>query len=158
MRTGWGFDVHPLDGQPPLILAGVVVSEILGVTATSDGDVLAHAVADALLGAAVLGDVGEHFPSDDPSSQGANSMELLARSVSLARDAGWQPGHVDTTVIAQAVRISPHRAAIRSSLAATLGLDVGAVSVKATTTDGLGLVGRGEGIAAVASLTVEPLS
>ena len=85
-------------------------------------------------------------------------MGLLGRSVSLARDAGWQPAHVDTTVIVQAVRISPHREAMRSSLASILGLDVSAVSVKATTTDGLGLVGRGEGIAAVASLTVEPLS
>lgn len=157
-RVGWGFDAHRLDGEPPLKLGGVVVSDTVGVTATSDGDVLAHAVADALLGACSLGDLGEHFPSDDPASAGIDSMSILGRAVAMATGAGWAPGHVDVTVVAQSVRIAPHRDAIVESLAAALSLDAGAVSVKATTTDGLGFVGEGRGIAAMAVLTVTALT
>ncbi|MGH3650809.1 MAG: 2-C-methyl-D-erythritol 2,4-cyclodiphosphate synthase [Acidimicrobiia bacterium] len=157
-RVGWGFDAHRLDGEPPLKLGGVVVSESVGVSATSDGDVLAHAVTDALLGACVLGDIGEHFPSDDPESRGADSMALLEQTAALAAAAGWGPTHLDVTVVAESIRVGPHRRAIAQSLAEVLGLGTEAVSVKATTTDGLGFIGSGEGLAAMAVLSVEPLT
>lgn len=153
-RVGWGFDAHRLDGRPPLKLGGVAVSDDAGVSATSDGDVLAHAVTDALLGACALGDIGEHFPSDDPSSAGADSMDLLRSVVVVAADAGWRPAHVDTTVVSQSVRVAPHREAIVTGLADALGVSSEAVSVKATTTDGLGFIGRDEGLAVVAVVSV----
>lgn len=158
MRVGWGFDAHPLDGDPPLRLGGVVVSDTVGVSATSDGDVLAHAVTDALLGACVLGDIGQHFPSEDPSLLGADSMSLLAKAVTMASAAQWEPVHVDVTVVAEDVRVAPHRDAIRSGLADVMSIQIGNVSVKATTTDGLGFIGKGEGVAAIAIVTVEALS
>jgi 2-C-methyl-D-erythritol 2,4-cyclodiphosphate synthase len=157
IRVGWGFDAHPLDGEPPLLLGGVTVSETIGVSATSDGDVLAHAVIDAILGACALGDLGEHFPSEDPDLEGADSMELLLRTVVMARTSGWQVRNVDATVIAESVRIAAFRGEIRERLAGALGLDTGWVSVKATTTDGLGLIGGGQGLAVVAVVTVGPL-
>jgi 2-C-methyl-D-erythritol 2,4-cyclodiphosphate synthase len=113
-------------------------------------------VTDALLGAAVLGDIGEHFPSDNADNYGADSMAMLARVVSLAAESGFIPAHVDVTVVAGDIAIAPHRESIRVALAGVLGLNVDAVSVKATTTDGLGFVGRGEGLAAVAVVTVQP--
>jgi 2-C-methyl-D-erythritol 2,4-cyclodiphosphate synthase len=157
-RVGWGFDAHRLDGEPPLKLGGVVVSETHGVTATSDGDVLAHAVTDAVMGACALGDIGEHFPSHDPSMAGVDSIFLLRQAATMATAAGWRVAHVDVTVVVEEVRVSPHRAAIVANLADALAADPGAVSVKATTTDGLGFVGRGEGLAAVAVVTVTPSS
>jgi 2-C-methyl-D-erythritol 2,4-cyclodiphosphate synthase len=157
-RVGWGFDAHPLNGEPPLIVGGVSVSSTVGASATSDGDVLAHAVTDAVLGACVLSDIGEHFPSDDPVLAGADSLDLLGQASVMAIDAGWQIEHVDATVVVQEVAIAPHRAEIRSNLARSLGIDPHMVSVKATTTDGLGFIGRGEGFAAVAVVTVRPLS
>lgn len=156
-RAGWGFDAHRLDGEPPLKLGGVVVSQSLGVTATSDGDVLAHAVIDALMGACVLGDIGQHFPPDDPTMAGADSMVLLRQAATMATAAGFRVEHVDVTVIAETVRVSPHRATIAAGLAEALTADVGAVSVKATTTDGLGFIGSGDGLAAVAIVTVGPV-
>ena len=153
-RVGWGFDAHRLDGDPPLKLGGVVVSDSEGVSATSDGDVVAHAVTDALLGACVLGDLGEHFPSDDPGSRGADSMGLLGQAVAMATDSGWQTSHVDITVVAQAIRVAPHREEIARNLAQVLGVAGDVVSVKATTTDGLGFIGEGHGMAAIAVLTV----
>ncbi|MEX2652256.1 MAG: 2-C-methyl-D-erythritol 2,4-cyclodiphosphate synthase [Acidimicrobiia bacterium] len=156
-QVGWGFDAHPLNGKPPLLLGGVTVSETVGVSATSDGDVLAHAVIDALLGACSLGDLGEHFPSDDPALKGADSMELLGRTVVMATKSGWQVSHVDATVIAETVRIAFFRGEIRARLAEALGLAVESVSVKATTTDGLGFIGSGEGLAVVAVVTVGAL-
>jgi 2-C-methyl-D-erythritol 2,4-cyclodiphosphate synthase len=156
-RVGWGFDAHPLDGEPPLLLGGVIVSDSVGVSATSDGDLLAHAVIDALLGASCLGDLGEHFPPDDPDLEGADSMELLVRTVGMAAGAGWRVDHVDATVISESVRIAAFRSEIRSQLAGALELEIEAVSVKATTTDGLGFIGRGEGLAVVAVVTVGAL-
>ena len=156
-RVGWGFDAHPLDGDPPLIIGGVEVSDQVGVSATSDGDVLAHAVADAVLGAATLSDIGEHFPSDDPAMAGASSLDVLAQAAAMAVGAGWQVIHLDATVIAQDVRIAPHRPLMRVNLARALGVVVELVSVKATTTDGLGFIGRGEGLGAVAVVTVTAL-
>lgn len=155
MRVGFGFDAHRLVGEGRILLGGVVVSEELGVAATSDGDVAAHAVADALLGAAALGDLGTFFPSDDPSSQGADSMAILGEVVQRVGEAGLRPSSLDLTVVAEEIRVAPHRGHIREMLAGALGVDVDRVSVKATTTDGLGWVGRGEGIAASAVAVLE---
>ena len=151
---GWGFDAHRLDGDPPLKLGGVVVSATHGVSATSDGDLLAHAVTDALMGAAVLGDIGEHFPSDDPLMSNVDSMFLLRQAATMATAAGWAVSHVDVTVVAEGIRVSPHREAIVANVADSLAATVSSVSVKATTTDGLGFIGRGEGLAAIAVVTV----
>ena len=128
------------------------------MSATSDGDVLAHAVTDAVLGACVLSDIGEHFPSGDPALAGADSLDLLGQSVVMSVAAGWQIEHVDATVVIETVLIAPHRAEIRVNLARALGIIPELVSVKATTTDGLGFIGRGEGLAAVAVVTVSALS
>ena len=149
MRVGWGADAHRFGGVGPTLLGGVVVDAARGVEATSDGDVLAHAVADALLGAAALGDLGALFPSGDPRSAGANSMDLLAEVVGRVAAAGYRVGSLDATVIAERVRVAPHREAIRGRLAAVLGTGLDAVSVKGTSTDGLGFLGRDEGLAAV---------
>lgn len=153
MRVGSGFDAHRFDpAQAPLRLGGVVVDADRGVAATSDGDVLAHAVADALFGAAALGDLGSHFRPDE--SQGADSMELLTQAVAAVAAAGLRPTSVDTTVISESVRIAPHRDQIRSRLAAALGIDLDRVSVKGTTTDGMGAIGSDEGVAATAIVVV----
>lgn len=157
-RVGWGFDAHRFGGDPPVVLAGVDVSSTRGVLATSDGDVAAHAVIDALLGAAALGDLGSHYPSSEEKWHGANSMDLLARAARMAADAGVRSESVDLTIIAQAERVAPHREAMRSNLASVLGLEIGAVSVKATTTDGMGFIGAGEGIAAVAVVVASSAS
>lgn len=153
-RTGWGFDAHRLNDNPPLLLGGVAVSDIHGVDATSDGDVVAHAVTDAVLGACVLGDMGDWFPSSDPAFHGADSMALLSAAVGEAGRGGWAVEHLDVTVVAESVRVAPHRELIRGALAAALGVGPEVVSVKATTTDGLGFTGTGSGIAAVAVVTV----
>lgn len=154
MRTGFGFDVHAFGGAPPLLLCGVVVDDAAGLSGTSDADVAAHAVGDALLGAAVLGDLGTHFPSSDARFAGADSMVLLGEIVAMVAQAGFGVEHVDLTVVAESVRVEPHRAAMREELAACLGIEAAAVSIKATSTDGLGLIGRGEGVAAMAVATV----
>lgn len=156
MRVGQGVDVHRLGGDGPLILLGVEVSADAGLIGTSDADAGAHAVADALLGAAAMGDMGDHFPSDDPQWVGADSMELLATVVGLLAEAGWAVANVDVTLLIQTVRIGPHRLAMRERLAEVLRIDAGRVSVKATTTDQLGLIGRAEGVAALATALIEP--
>ncbi len=155
VRVGWGFDVHPLNDEPPVILGGVVVDSTVGVHATSDGDVAAHAVCDAVLGAASLGDLGQHFPSTDPAWADASSLDLLRRVLDMAAHAGVRITFVDVTVVAEHVRVSPFREQIAAGLAGALGIAASNVSVKATTTDGLGLVGRAEGIAAMAVVTAE---
>ena len=154
VKIGWGFDAHRFGGSGPIVLAGVVVDETRGIEATSDGDVVAHAVADALLGALALGDIGVHFPSSDPEMEGIDSMELLARVVRIVEDRAHLVGNVDVTVIAQSVRIGPHRDDMRDRLAATMRIDRSAVSVKATTTDAMGSIGRDEGIAVTAAVTL----
>ena len=130
------------------MLGGVEITHDRGPIAHSDGDVLLHALADALLGAAALGDIGQHFPDNDPAYAGADSRVLLRRVVALVRAAGYAVANVDVTVLAQRPKLAPHRDAMRANIAADLGLDIGAVSVKATTTEGLGPVGREEAIAA----------
>ena len=156
VRVGWGFDAHRFGGPGPLLLAGVVVDAQRGVVATSDGDVAAHAAADAVLGAGALGDLGWFFPSTDPQWEGADSMDLLRRAVAELAAAGLVPSGMDLTVVAETVRVAPHRPALRAALAAALGLAAERVSVKATSTDGLGWVGADEGIAAVAVVTAVP--
>lgn len=151
---GWGFDAHALNDEPPLLLGGVEVSVTRGLAATSDGDVLAHAITDAVLGACVLGDLGEHFPSSDPRFESVSSLSLLTEVAGMAAGAGFVVSHVDATVIAEMVRIAPYRQAIRGNLANALGIPVDIISVKATTTDGLGFTGTSQGVAAVAVVTV----
>lgn len=153
MRVGFGMDAHRFGGEGPIRLAGVVVAEDRGLVGTSDADVVAHAVADALLGAAGLGDLGSFFPSDDLRWQGADSMELLADVIGHFHAAELSAEWLDTTVIAESVRIAPHREAIRHALAAALAVPDTAVSIKATSTDGMGFTGRDEGIAAIAVVT-----
>jgi 2-C-methyl-D-erythritol 2,4-cyclodiphosphate synthase len=155
LRVGWGFDAHRFSARGSVRLAGIIVDDQRGVDATSDGDVLAHAVADALLGAAALGDLGAWFPSSDPASSDADSMGLLRRVVAMVAEAGHRVGSVDATVVAETVRVAPHRDAIRAALGAGLDIDPASVSVKATTTDGLGFLGRDEGIAAMAVVVLE---
>ena len=152
MRVSWGFDAHRLGGDPPLLLAGVVADNERGVHATSDGDVVAHAVADALLGACGLGDLGAHFPSSDEQWAGADSLDLLGRVAEMC--SGVAIGYVDVTVISESIRVAPHRQAIRDNLAKVLAIDPDLVSVKATSTDGMGFLGRDEGLAAAALVTV----
>jgi 2-C-methyl-D-erythritol 2,4-cyclodiphosphate synthase len=154
MRIGWGFDAHRFGGAGPIVLAGVVVDPTRGIKATSDGDVVAHAVADALLGALALGDIGVHFPSSDPEMEGMDSMELLAKVVRIVEDRGSLVGNIDVTVIAQSVRIGPHREEMRDRLAAIVRIDRSSISVKATTTDEMGSIGRDEGLAVTAAVTV----
>ena len=154
VKIGWGFDAHRFGGSGPIVLAGVVVDKTRGIEATSDGDVVAHAVADALLGALALGDIGVHFPSSDPEMDGIDSMDLLARVVRIIEDRAHLVGNVDVTVIAQSVRIGPHRDDMRDRLAAIMRIDRSSVSVKATTTDAMGSIGRDEGIAVTAAVTL----
>jgi 2-C-methyl-D-erythritol 2,4-cyclodiphosphate synthase len=152
LRVGLGFDAHRFGGKPPLVLGGVIIDAERGLEATSDGDAAAHAVSDALLGAVGLGDMGTHFPSSDERWRGADSMLMLNTVVKLVRASGWWVNNVDLTIIAQSVRIDPHRQAMRMALSEVLETD--AVSVKATTTDTMGFTGRGEGLAALAVVTV----
>jgi 2-C-methyl-D-erythritol 2,4-cyclodiphosphate synthase len=150
IRTGIGYDVHPFEQDRPLVLGGVRIPYEAGLGGHSDADVLAHAIIDALLGAAALGDIGQHFPAGDPRYRGANSLDLLRQTVALVAEAGHQVVNVDATVVAERPKVAPHVAAMRAALAEALSVEVSAVSVKATTTDRLGAVGRGEGIAALA--------
>ncbi|MCH8948968.1 MAG: 2-C-methyl-D-erythritol 2,4-cyclodiphosphate synthase [Chloroflexi bacterium] len=150
MRNGIGYDIHPLVQGRPLILGGVRIEHTAGLAGHSDGDVLCHALIDALLGAAALGDIGRHFPPGDERYRDARSLDLLREAVALVTNAGYAIVNVDATVIAEAPRLSPHIDDIRASVAGALAIDAGSVSVKATTADGLGALGRGEGIAALA--------
>jgi 2-C-methyl-D-erythritol 2,4-cyclodiphosphate synthase len=154
VATGIGWDSHRLVEGRPLILGGVTIPFALGLSGHSDADVLAHAVIDALLGAAGLGDIGEHFPDTDSRWAGADSIELLRAVVGLVADARHAVAHVDTTVVMERPKLGPHRAEIRASLAGALGIGVDRVNVKASTGEGMGFVGRGEGVAALAVVTL----
>ena len=155
MRAGIGYDIHRLAPARRLVLGGVAIEHPKGLVGHSDGDVLLHALMDALLGAANLGDLGRHFPSDDPAYAGASSLGLLKRVGALIREAGFAVASLDATVIAQAPRLAPHIGAMRDAIAGALGIESGRVSVKATTNDGLGVVGSGEAIAALAIALLE---
>ncbi|MCL4746011.1 MAG: 2-C-methyl-D-erythritol 2,4-cyclodiphosphate synthase [Burkholderiaceae bacterium] len=148
MRIGQGYDAHALVPGRKLMVGGVQVAHALGLLGHSDADVLLHAITDALLGAAGLGDIGRHFPDTDDRWRGADSRDLLRSAVTLVAGKGWSIANVDATVVAQAPRLAPHLVAITDSVAATLGLDRSRVNVKAKTTERLGFVGRGEGIEA----------
>ena len=158
LRVGHGYDVHRLTEGRALILGGVPVPFDRGLLGHSDADVLTHAVMDALLGAAALGDIGKLFPDSDAAYAGADSIALLERVTALLREHGWQVGNVDATVVAQAPRLAPYVPEMRRRLAEAMGLDVDCVSVKATTEERLGFTGSGEGMAAHAVALIERLN
>ncbi|HSS27128.1 MAG TPA: 2-C-methyl-D-erythritol 2,4-cyclodiphosphate synthase [Usitatibacter sp.] len=155
MRIGQGFDVHPLVSGRKLVIGGVEIAHDKGLLGHSDADVLLHAICDALLGAAALGDIGKHFPDSDPRYKGIDSRELLRHVAALLREKKLSVSNVDATIIAQAPRMAPHIPKMVANIAADLGLDAGRVNVKATTTEELGFTGRGEGIAVQAICLVE---
>ncbi len=155
IRSGIGFDVHPLVEGRDLVLGGVMIPYGKGLSGHSDGDVLSHAVIDALLGGCGLGDIGTHFPSTAPEFTGIEGRDLIKRTLCLLSGAGWQATYVDATIIADRPMLSPFMDEMRRGLASSLGVGSSNINIKATTTDGLGFVGRGEGIAAMAVATIE---
>jgi len=150
LRIGLGYDIHPLVKGRPLILGGVRVPFAQGLSGHSDADVISHAIADSLLGAAALGDIGTHFPNDDPVWKGADSLFLLQLVLNKIKRAGLIPANVDATLIAEKPKIASHVKAMRTNIARALSLPLWAVSVKATTNEGLGALGRGQGMACLA--------
>lgn len=147
-RVGHGYDAHRLVEGRPLILGGIEVPFEKGLAGHSDADVLLHALIDAVLGAAGMGDIGAHFPSSDPALEGISSVEMLTRAMEIVRGEGWRVENVDGTIVAQRPRLSPHTPAMREAIAATLGIEPERVNVKSKTTDGLGYTGAGEGMEA----------
>ena len=158
MRTGIGFDTHRLVDNRKLILGGVEIAYPQGLLGHSDADVLTHAIMDALLGAIADGDIGQHFPDTDPQWAGADSLLLLKAVTERLRSKGWRIGNIDATVLAERPKLMPHIPAMREKLAQAMAIDVDAVSVKATTVEGLGAIGRREGISTMAIATVFPLA
>jgi 2-C-methyl-D-erythritol 2,4-cyclodiphosphate synthase len=156
MRIGQGFDVHALVAGRKLIIGGVEIPHERGLAGHSDADVLLHAVCDALIGAAALGDIGTHFPDTDEKYRGIDSRKLLREVVNLLAGRRWRIVNIDATIIAQAPRMAPYIGAMRENIAADAGIDVGAVNVKAKTSEKLGFIGRGEGIAAEAVVLIAP--
>lgn len=157
IRIGHGYDVHRLAEGRKLILGGVGIPWEKGLLGHSDADVLTHAVMDALLGAAGLGDIGRHFPDTDPAYAGADSLRLLEHVMELLRERGFAVGNVDATVLAQRPKLAPHIPLMRANLARVMGVDPGRVNVKATTEEGLGFTGSGEGIAAHGVALIEKI-
>lgn len=155
-RTGIGYDVHRFVEGRPLVLGGITIPHDRGLDGHSDADVLLHAIADASLGAAALGDIGQHFPPADKQWKGADSRELLRLSVDLVKQAGWTLVNIDASVIAEAPKVNPHSAAMRLEIREVTGLPIDAISIKATTNERMGFVGRQEGIAAIAVVTIVP--
>lgn len=157
MRAGIGFDVHAFAEGRALVLGGVTIPGTRGLDGHSDADIVSHAIADAILGAAARGDLGRHFPSDDPSWKDVPSTTLLARTVEMVAGAGFRVASVDATIVLEQPHLAPYRDEMRKVIATILGIDMDAVSIKATTTDGLGLIGRGEGAAALAVAVLDEL-
>ena len=155
-RSGIGIDVHPLVEGRELVLGGVAIPFDMGLSGHSDGDVLTHAVIDAILGGTGLGDIGTHFPSSDPRYEGIASTELLRRTVEMIGSHRWRISYVDATILAERPMLNQYILEMRQSIAACLSLDIELINLKATTTDGLGFVGRGEGIASLVVATIEP--
>lgn len=155
MRIGIGYDVHKLQEGLPLWLGGIRIEHTKGLVGHSDADVLIHAICDALLGAAALGDIGQHFPDTDPAYKGIDSKVLLCHVCQLLRDKGYAIGNVDSIIAAQRPKLLPHISLMRQTLAECMGIDISQVSVKATTTEHLGFEGREEGISAQAVVTIE---
>jgi 2-C-methyl-D-erythritol 2,4-cyclodiphosphate synthase len=158
VRVGLGYDAHQLVAGRPLILGGVAIPYALGLLGHSDADVLTHAIGDALLGAVGAGDLGTHFPDQDPAYKGISSLILLERIVDLVRQRGYRCGNVDATIVAEQPRLAPHMAAMQANLAPILGLTESDVNLKATTTEKMGFAGRGEGIAAYAVVLVKKIA
>jgi 2-C-methyl-D-erythritol 2,4-cyclodiphosphate synthase len=156
MRVGQGFDVHALVPARRLVIGGVDIPHDRGLAGHSDADVLLHAICDALIGAAGLGDIGTHFPDTDPRYEGADSRALLRSVVDLVRHSGYRVVNIDSTIIAQAPKMAPHIGRMRENIAADIGIDPASVNVKAKTAERLGAIGRGEGIAAEAIVLIEP--
>lgn len=150
IRIGNGYDIHQLVADRPLILGGVKIPHTLGLLGHSDADVLTHAIIDALLGALGLGDIGHYFPPSDPKWQGANSMILLQQVAEIIQSQGWKIGNIDSTIVAEQPKIKPHLKSMRSAIAQTLEIEIDQISIKATTNEKLGPVGREEGICAYA--------
>ncbi len=157
IRVGNGYDSHRFTAGRKLILGGIEIPHTMGLDGHSDADAVAHALTDAVLGAVALGDIGSHFPDTDPQWSGADSMKLLAAAVELVQEQGWRVGQCDITVITQAPKIGPHVEAMRTRIAGTIGVGPGDVSVKAKTNEGMGWIGRGEGLAVIATATVLPI-
>jgi len=155
MRIGHGYDVHRLVDDRKLIMGGVEIPWEMGLLGHSDADVLLHAIADALLGALAMGDIGKHFPDSDPAFKGADSMKLVEHVVGLVRQRGYRVGNLDATIIAQRPKMAPHIPAMRENIARVCGVEVERINVKATTEEGLGFTGRAEGIAAHAVVLME---
>ena len=155
VRIGHGFDVHAFGEGDHIMLGGVRIASAMGVVAHSDGDVVIHALCDAMLGALALGDIGQHFPPSDPRWKDADSRAFLRHCNGLLRDRGWMLGNADITVVCEQPKVGPHAETMRALLAADLGITFDAVSIKATTTERLGFTGRGEGIAAHAVCLLE---
>ena len=155
MRVGQGFDVHAFGAGDHVLLGGVRIPHSRGLVAHSDGDVAAHSLCDALLGALALGDIGRHFPDGDPRWKGADSLQLLAHCTALVRGRGYALANADVTVVCERPKLAPHIEAMRARLASALGCGADAVSVKATTSEKLGFTGRGEGIAAFAVVLLQ---
>lgn len=158
MRIGHGYDIHALGPGDHVTLGGLRIAHDRGLVAHSDGDVLIHALCDALLGALALGDIGRHFPPTDPQWRGADSRLFLRRVAAMVAERGWRLGNADLSVIAEAPRLAPHIAAMQANLAADLGVEPDRIGIKATTHEKLGALGRGEGIAAHAVVLVEWIS
>ncbi|MGI9305629.1 MAG: 2-C-methyl-D-erythritol 2,4-cyclodiphosphate synthase [Gammaproteobacteria bacterium] len=156
MRIGHGFDVHAFGDGDHIVIGGVRIAHTQGIVAHSDGDVLIHALCDALLGAAALGDIGQHFPDTDPRYRDIDSRELLRHLTGLLARRGYRVGNADSTIIAQAPKLAPFIAQMRANLASDLAVELARVNVKATTTERLGFAGRGEGIAAQSVVLIEP--
>ena len=154
-RIGHGYDAHRMVDGRKLILGGVAISFPKGLHGHSDADVLLHAVCDALLGSLSLGDIGVHFPDHDPQFKGISSLKLLERVGDMVKEKGFRVGNIDTTIIAQEPRLSGYISQMRKNIAQTLGVDTEKINIKATTTEGLGFIGKGEGIAAHAVAVVE---
>lgn len=157
MRIGHGYDVHRFGAGDFITLGGLQIPHTQGLIAHSDGDVLLHALTDALLGAAALGDIGQHFPDTDPQFKGADSRALLRHALALVQGKGWKVANVDATIVAQAPKMAPHIPAMRERIAADLQVTLDQVNVKATTTEKLGFVGREEGIAVHAVALLMPV-
>lgn len=157
MRIGYGYDVHRLVEGRPLILGGIEIESPVGLLGHSDADVLLHAITDAVLGAAALGDIGALFPDDDPEWEGADSSDLLRRAMAAVGEAGYRIGNVDATVVLERPKLRPHIDAMRERIAEILGCEVSAVSVKATTSEEMGFVGTREGAVAHAVCLLEPV-
>ena len=145
MRVGIGYDIHRFEEGRTLVLGGIEIPGQVGLTGNSDADVLLHAIIDALLGAAGLGDIGQRFPPSDAQWEGADSVDLLSRALTMVREAGYDVESVDSTVIAEKPQLAPHISAMRERIGSAMGIDAGRVNVKVTTNEGLGAIGRGEG-------------